>query len=311
MEWIQSITKAIRYIENNLTNNISIEDVANQVFMSGTNFQRIFHLVTDITIGEYIRNRRLSLSGRDLFLTDSKVIDIAMRYQYDTSESFSKAFTRFHGIPPSVVKKHSDRLKCFSPLTINIFIRGGFNMSRIVMENKSGAKLICENFEYRTLGELRFIGIDAWHTGEEWDVIWERKGEFMPALDALMSEYGTGITDDCSMMHHNGNEVDTENHYLAGRFFKAGTPVPEGYDYYDIPTERAAYAIYTTNKYDGDIGLAYNFTRDQILSEGVKIPYPHAYWHATVYTDGRPRNWHAAIPTEKDYRFGYMFSVGE
>ena len=96
MEWIESITKAIRYIENNLTNDISIEDVANHVFMSGANFQRIFHLVTDITIGDYIRNRRLTLSGRDLFLTDSKVIDIAMRYQYNTSESFSKAFTRFH-----------------------------------------------------------------------------------------------------------------------------------------------------------------------------------------------------------------------
>ncbi|MCL2775679.1 MAG: AraC family transcriptional regulator [Oscillospiraceae bacterium] len=310
MEWIESITKAIRYIENNLTNDISIEDVANHVFMSEANFQRIFHLVTDITIGDYIRNRRLSLSGRDLFLTDSKVIDIAMRYQYDTSESFSKAFARFHGIPPSVVKKHGDKLKCFSPLTINIFIRGGFNMSRIVMENDSGAKIICENFEYLTLGKLQFIGIDAW-PNEGWDELWARRGEFMPALDALMSEYGTDITDDCAFLHHNGHGVDTENHYLAGRFFKAGTPVPEGYDYYDVPTERAAYAVYTTNKYDGDIGLAYYFTRDQILSEGVTIPYPLSYWHAAVYTDGRPKYWHTARSTEENHRFGYMFSVGE
>ena len=309
MEWIQSITKAIRYIENNLINDISVDDVTNHVFMSGANFQRIFHLVTDITIGDYIRNRRLSLAGRDLFFTDSKVIDIAMRYQYNTSESFSKAFTRFHGISPSVVKKQSDKLKCFSPLTINIFIRGGFNMYRIVMENDSGAKLICENFEYCTLGKVRFIGIDAWHTGEEWDTLWSRKREFMPALDELMHDYAIEITDDCSMMHHNGNEVDTENHYLAGRFFKLGTPVPEGYDYFDVPTERCAYAIYATNKYDGDIGLAYNFTRDQVLSEGVKIPYPHAYWHATVYIDNRPKDWHAAIPTKRDYRFGYMFSI--
>ena len=184
-------------------------------------------------------------------------------------------------------------------------------MPHILMENESGVKLMCENFEYRTLGKVRFIGIDAWRTGEEWDILWARREEFMPALEVLMSEYATEITADCSMMHHNGNEVDTENHYLAGRFFKAGTPVPEGYDYYDVPTKRAAYAIYTTSKYDGDIGLAYNFTRDQILNEGIKIPYPHTYWHATVYTDGRPENWHAAIPTEKAYRFGYMFSVGE
>ena len=162
-------------------------------------------------------------------------------------------------------------------------------------------KMNCESFEYRTLSKLRFIGIDAWRTGEEWDALWARNGEFMPKLDALMSKYATDITENCSLMHHNGNEVDTENHFLAGRFFKTNTPVPEGYDYYDVPTERAAYAVYNTESYDGAIGTAYYITRDKILSEGVNIPYPHSYWHAEVYTDGRPR--------EGKYRFGYMFSV--
>ena len=150
MDWIQSITKAIRYMENNLTNNISIEDVAQQVFMSGSNFQRIFHLVTGITIGDYIRNRRLSLSGRELLLADSKVIDVAMRYQYDTPESFSKAFTRFHGISPSSAKKHSDKLKYFSPLIIYLFIQGGFNMSRLVIEIESCSDVAMQ----RIFGEL-------------------------------------------------------------------------------------------------------------------------------------------------------------
>ncbi|MCL2518810.1 MAG: AraC family transcriptional regulator [Oscillospiraceae bacterium] len=133
MEWIQTIMKAVHYIENNLTNDISLEDVSNHIFMSSSNFQRIFNSVTGITIGDYIRNRRLSLAGQDLFLTDSKVIDIAMRYQYDTSESFSKAFTRFHGIPPSVAQKQSDMLKFFHPFTINVFIQGGFNMSKEII----------------------------------------------------------------------------------------------------------------------------------------------------------------------------------
>lgn len=104
MDWIQSITKAIQYMENNLTNNISIEDVSDHVFASGSHFQRIFNVVTGITIGDYMRNRRLSLAGLDLLFEKSKVIDIAMRYQYDTPESFSKAFARFHGFPPSTVK---------------------------------------------------------------------------------------------------------------------------------------------------------------------------------------------------------------
>ncbi|MCL2517560.1 MAG: AraC family transcriptional regulator, partial [Oscillospiraceae bacterium] len=298
MNWIQGLSKAIHYIEKHLTDDINIDEISNESYASSSHFQLIFHLVIGMTVGEYIRNRRLSSAGLDLLLTKSKVNDVAMRYQYDTSESFSKAFARFHGIPPSGVKKHGEKLKCFNPFTIKIFIQGGFNMSRIVMENDQGIKLTCENFEYCTLGKLRFIGIDAW-PNEGWDELWARRDEFMLALDGLMEKYAADITYDCAFMHHNGHEVDSENHYLAGRFYKADTPVPDGYDYYDVPTEQAAYAIYNINKYDGDIGLAYYFTRDQILSENIPIPYPHAYWHAAVYTDGRPR--------DGDYRFGYMF----
>jgi len=130
VEWIQTIMKAVDYMETNLTNAIRVEDVSNHVFISKSNFQRIFNSITGITIGEYIRSRRLSLAGQDLSLADGKVIDIAMRYQYDTSESFSKAFARFHGIAPSFAKKRGDKLKFFHPFTINISIQGGFNMSK-------------------------------------------------------------------------------------------------------------------------------------------------------------------------------------
>lgn len=168
------------------------------------------------------------------------------------------------------------------------------------MENEINTVTMCESFEYRTLGKLRFIGIDA-RPGEEWDELWAHREEFIPTLDKMMSDYGTDIPYDCAFMHHNGKEVDSENHYLAGRFFKEGTPVPEGFDYYDVPTEQAAYAVYKTNKFDGDIGRAYYYTRDRILSDGVSIPYPHSYWHASVYTDGRPG--------ENECRFGYLFSI--
>lgn len=135
MDWITSLSKAIHYIENNLTNEISIEDVSNKAFSSNSNFQRIFHLVTGMTIGDYIRNRRLSLAGQELLHGKSKIIDVAMRYQYDTQESFSKAFIRFHGISPSSVRKQGGRLKLFQPLTINVSIQGGFDMSRKLIDN--------------------------------------------------------------------------------------------------------------------------------------------------------------------------------
>jgi len=135
MDWIQSISLAIHYIENNLTSEISIDDVSSKAYSSSSNFQRLFNLVTGMTIGEYIRNRRLSLAGQELIHTKSRIIDVAMLYQYGSQESFSKAFTRFHGISPSTVRKQRYKLKLFQPLTINITIQGGFNMSRKLIDN--------------------------------------------------------------------------------------------------------------------------------------------------------------------------------
>ncbi|MBC8545196.1 helix-turn-helix transcriptional regulator [Bianquea renquensis] len=129
MNWIQSLTKAIQYIESNLTHDITVNDVANHVYASNAHYQRVFSLVTGITIGDYIRNRRLSLAGQDLLLSKNRIIDVAMKYQYDSQESFSKAFTRFHGITPHSARKQGHRLKYFRPLTINIVIQGGFDMA--------------------------------------------------------------------------------------------------------------------------------------------------------------------------------------
>lgn len=134
MEWLRRINESIRFMEDHLMDEMSVEDVSNHMFSSQSNFQRLFNLVTGITIGEYIRNRRLSLAGRDMLLTNGKVVEIAMKYQYDTSESFSKAFTRFHGIPPSGVKMHSNMLKFFHPITINISIQGGFSMTHKLID---------------------------------------------------------------------------------------------------------------------------------------------------------------------------------
>ena len=127
MNWIESLTKAIQYIESNLTDEITVNDVTNHVYASGAHFQRVFSLAAGITIGDYIRNRRLSLAGQDLLHSKDRIIDIAMKYQYDSQESFSKAFARFHGITPYGARKQSHRLKYFRPLKINFTVQGGFD----------------------------------------------------------------------------------------------------------------------------------------------------------------------------------------
>ena len=134
MVWLHSINKAVEYIEENICEDITAGEVAAHVHSSYSNFVRIFYLVTGVTLTEYIRNRRLSLAGRDLLTTDAKVIDIALKYQYDTPESFSKAFSRFHGIAPSEVKKNGKVLEFFHPFMISISVQGGYSMGKKLID---------------------------------------------------------------------------------------------------------------------------------------------------------------------------------
>ena len=97
MEWLTSIRTAIDYMEEHLTDNIRAQDVADRVYLSPFFLQKGFSLMTGYGIGEYIRNRRLYQAAVDLKETDDKVIDIAFRYGYEAPESFTKAFSRFHG----------------------------------------------------------------------------------------------------------------------------------------------------------------------------------------------------------------------
>lgn len=117
MEYYQSLNKVIKRIEENLDNKISYEELAKIIGTSSYTLQRIFAFLTGITLTEYIRKRRLSKAVEDLTLTQEKIIDIAMKYQYDSQISFSNAFKKMHGVTPSMVRKENLQLKVFP--TIN------------------------------------------------------------------------------------------------------------------------------------------------------------------------------------------------
>ncbi len=97
--------------------------------------------MTGMTVTEYIKCRRLSLAGQELSMKDSKVIDVALKYQYDTPESFCKAFTRFHGITPSAAKKCNSVLRCFNPIKISLNLKGG-NYMNFKIEKKPAFTVI-------------------------------------------------------------------------------------------------------------------------------------------------------------------------
>ncbi len=137
MDWISGIQNAINYIEDNITNELDYEKIATKAFLSAFYFQRIFGILCGISLGEYIRNRRLTLAGSELSSTDAKVIDIALKYGYDTPESFTRAFVRFHGITPSEAKKNGSKLKSFSRVSVQIILKGGSIMDYKIVKKEA------------------------------------------------------------------------------------------------------------------------------------------------------------------------------
>lgn len=113
MEYYESLNKVVKKIENNLENEISYEELAKIIGTSSYTLQRIFAFLTGITLTEYIRKRRLSRAIEDLTLTDAKIIDIAIKYGYDSGISFSNAFKKMHGVTPTTVRKENMPLKIF------------------------------------------------------------------------------------------------------------------------------------------------------------------------------------------------------
>ncbi len=118
MDWIKGIQRAVDYVEAHMTEPIDYEETAKQAYSSSFHFQRVFRILCGFTRGEYIRMRRLSLAGKELASSGVRVIEAALKYGYDSPESFSRAFTRFHGVSPSQAKRKGAGLKFVSPLTV-------------------------------------------------------------------------------------------------------------------------------------------------------------------------------------------------
>ena len=137
MEWIQAIEKAVDYMEAHMTEEISLKDVADHVFISPFYFHKGFHMLCGYSVGEYIRNRRLSLAGGELISSEITITELAMKYGYDTPDSFAKAFSRFHGVSPSSARRENAMLKSFAPLKLTISLKGGYLMDYKITQKES------------------------------------------------------------------------------------------------------------------------------------------------------------------------------
>ena len=136
MNLAAGIQRAIDYIEEHITDELDCGKIAEQALCSPYYFQKIFLILCGITVGEYIRSRRLSLAGNDIIKTNEKVIEIALKYGYESPESFTRAFARFHGVTPSEARRSSCKLRSFSRLNVQIILKGGKSMNYEIVSKK-------------------------------------------------------------------------------------------------------------------------------------------------------------------------------
>ena len=205
MDWIVGMQKAIDYIENHLTEKIDYDMVAAQSFSSSFHFQRVFGILCGFTIGEYIRNRRLSLAGSELATTDAKVIDVALKYGYESPDSFAKAFQKFHGILPSQARTNGSMLKSYSRLVLKFSLEGGCTMNYRIEEKRSMVITGCS---------MRFSGSpsDRYH----------QQHDFMVSGNTRFVRYALqGMASDCSIEYAVVSNIDDE-----GYDFSIGTIIP-------------------------------------------------------------------------------------
>lgn len=127
---------AVEYIENNLTGKLDYEKISEYAYCSNYHFQRIFSAYSGCTLGEYIRARKMTLAAAELKSSSIKIIDLAIKYGYESGESFSRAFTKFHGITPSKARKSDAKLKSFSRLSNYESIEGGNTIDYTIKERE-------------------------------------------------------------------------------------------------------------------------------------------------------------------------------
>lgn len=137
MEWLKSINDALDYLEEHLEEPFAVTKIAEIAASSPFHFQRMFYILTGSTLVEYLRKRRLTIAAQELAATKVKVLEIALKYGYDSPESFSKAFRKMHGVSPSAVRKPGSTLKAYPRISFYLSLKGDQEMDYKIIEQQA------------------------------------------------------------------------------------------------------------------------------------------------------------------------------
>jgi len=259
---------AIAYVEDNLDSDIDHGELARIACCSSHNFFRMFSFITDISLSEYVRRRRLTLAALDLQNSSVKVIDLAVKYGYDSPVSFSRAFQLLHGVTPTEARSDGVTLKAYPRISFQISIKGEKEMDYRI-ETKEGFQLFgieglfsieATNMEDDKIDPSVKKPSDLWdeclangaHEKLEID-----SGDLPPFINKAMGKVH-------AVCDYRETAVDTFPYMLCA--FRSANSNVEGYTVVDIPAH--TWAIFPSERFEYDnIGSVIGTMYKRIFSE--------------------------------------------
>jgi AraC family transcriptional regulator len=271
----------ILYLEKTIFDGCEIDynEISKITMSPAALFQRIFIFVSGISISDYVRKRRLTLAGHELKNNDISVLNVAIKYGFQSHSAFTRAFKEHHGITPSEAKLESAKLNDYLPINFSEmrFIGG----KRIMAEMK---KII-----YKKADERLMVGMhretsfsdagNAWRDFFQSDAI-----EKLNMLSDAKCCDDIDANDGIGLMY---NFIDNQNfHIIIGDFVQIGTQIPEGLFVKHIPKGLAAHVQIEGNNVADILDSAYLLITEAVEKTGGEIDYENFYW-CEVYTHER------------------------
>ncbi|MGM0884462.1 MAG: AraC family transcriptional regulator [Bacillota bacterium] len=230
MDWLDRMNNAMEYVETHLSEAIDYDQVARIACCSTYNFQRMFSFITNVPLAEYIRRRRLTLAAFELQNNGVKVIDISLKYGYESPEAFSRAFKKMHGVMPMSARDKGVSLKAYPRLSFHISIRGDVEMNYKI-EEKQGFEMFGVSTLVNADGENPFIEIPKFWT----------KCISDGTVNRIRAAAGLGEHGQIhAVLYNNQGERFS---YMIG-YFLPQSGLPQGFEKLQIPPQ--TYAIFST-----------------------------------------------------------------
>lgn len=171
MNWINQLNQSMEYIESNLDQTIDIPTISRIAGCSPYHYQRLFSLIAEITLGEYIRKRRLTMAAYELQHSKASVIETALKYGWDSPTTFTRAFSKFHGVTPRQAKKAGVSLKAYPKISFEIAVNGRGEL-KYRIERKQGFRFVGIKETVHNDGVNNFIRVpQMWEEAREKGVI--------------------------------------------------------------------------------------------------------------------------------------------